>query len=882
MKYFLILLLTFICGISHSQNLTFNTQSALDNYNSNTSVVNGNLIIHQSTASSDIINDITVLSNIDSVYGNVNIFGTNLPHLNSLSGLQYIGGNILILDNDLLTDVSGMTSLDYIGMDLSISSCDALPIIEGFDNLTFIGDAMLVSNNPMVTEISGFNSLIEVVNYLTIASNDLLDEINGFVNLVSAGSISFSSNEELSIVDGFDNVNHTGLSIIYNYTLDTIHGFENLTYIDGQLRLNSNAFTTYPLFNQLDTISGDLWLSFSNSITHLNDFSNLEYVGGDLIIHDNPNLTDCCGIQHLIHQPNALGGVTDIYNNPTECSSANDILSSENCPLPTITGLLYWDDNGNKIYDSGELLLDGSVWTIPEQQNIYSNNGQFELFLDSGQYILSYDTIPNWVLHTDSTEYHLSIQDSSVLGGYDFGFHPSDTFDMMAANIVPALAVCDQLVAFNFLWENTGTTFLDGTVTITLDSMIQGVDFGNSTPDVSIHPYQFQWNIQELPPFQGEQKTIYLQIPGITEDFGLGDSIMVSMDIQYGSESTITDSTTVDWVSPILCAYDPNDKLVSPDRIEAGNPLFPDEPITYTVRFQNTGNYFATDVIIRDTLSEYLDLTAFRLLGSSHPNSLSISFENEHIIEFSFIDIMLPDSTMDFEGSQGYVSFSIQPYPGTNPNTIIENTAHIYFDSNPAIVTNTPMLTYVESYELPTLFSQGCDSVLWNGEYLYEHSLELDSTGIYGGYWITPNLIEVYESQDTSILDTILIGEEYVLPDGQIVSMGGTYTSLFQTSEGCDSIITTILEVSTSTTTANTYSPALIYPNPTKNLFLIDTKSQGFVDEVVIYDALARVQYQNKVQGSLQINTENWSTGIYQIILLKDGIVLQHEHLIRY
>ena len=49
---------------------------------------------------------------------------------------------------------------------------------------------------------------------------------------------------------------------------------------------------------------------------------------------------------------------------------------------------------------------------------------------------------------------------------------------------------------------------------------------------------------------------------------------------------------------------------------------------------------------------------------------------------------MLPDSGVHFLGSQGFVKFSIDPKPGLLPNTPIYNIGHIYFDNNPAVVTN--------------------------------------------------------------------------------------------------------------------------------------------------------------------------------------------------
>jgi len=59
------------------------------------------------------------------------------------------------------------------------------------------------------------------------------------------------------------------------------------------------------------------------------------------------------------------------------------------------------------------------------------------------------------------------------------------------------------------------------------------------------------------------------------------------------------------------------------------------------------------------------------------------------LVEFSFKNILLPDSTTNEPLSHGFVSYKINQKEGLPENTTIENTAYIYFDFNPPIVTNT-------------------------------------------------------------------------------------------------------------------------------------------------------------------------------------------------
>jgi SprB repeat len=137
----------------------------------------------------------------------------------------------------------------------------------------------------------------------------------------------------------------------------------------------------------------------------------------------------------------------------------------------------------------------------------------------------------------------------------------------------------------------------------------------------------------------------------------------------------------------IVAAYDPNDKLGLPLGYGPNNYIEPGTWIDYRIRFQNTGNDTAFAVVIRDTLSQWFDLSTLRPGASSHP--YKFEFVGPQTIMFDFVGIMLPDSNVNLEGSQGFVNFNVRTLPTTPLETLIENSAAIYFDINPPIITNT-------------------------------------------------------------------------------------------------------------------------------------------------------------------------------------------------
>lgn len=136
---------------------------------------------------------------------------------------------------------------------------------------------------------------------------------------------------------------------------------------------------------------------------------------------------------------------------------------------------------------------------------------------------------------------------------------------------------------------------------------------------------------------------------------------------------------------PIVGAYDPNDKLVSP----YGDPFTHAVDTTvhrllYTIRFQNTGNWPATTVRLEDELSPLLVMQSLHVIASSHTMQ-AYSFGS--VLYFEFPSIMLPDSASDPEGSNGWVTFTLNVDDGVVYGDSIINRANIYFDFNPPIVT---------------------------------------------------------------------------------------------------------------------------------------------------------------------------------------------------
>lgn len=142
-------------------------------------------------------------------------------------------------------------------------------------------------------------------------------------------------------------------------------------------------------------------------------------------------------------------------------------------------------------------------------------------------------------------------------------------------------------------------------------------------------------------------------------------------------------------------SFDPNDKTGLPLGYGPEQFIEPLRTLEYKIRFQNTGNDTAFKVMIVDTLSEWMDLKTFKVLGASHEFSFSLV---DRVLSFRFDPIYLPYQSIDEDRSSGYVIYSVQPKKETPLQTAIHNVADIYFDFNPPIRTNTTKHTLATNF----------------------------------------------------------------------------------------------------------------------------------------------------------------------------------------
>jgi uncharacterized repeat protein (TIGR01451 family) len=175
-----------------------------------------------------------------------------------------------------------------------------------------------------------------------------------------------------------------------------------------------------------------------------------------------------------------------------------------------------------------------------------------------------------------------------------------------------------------------------------------------------------------------------------------GDTINFSRDFVNEFPQDDADPVVDIYCGVVTGSYDPNDKTGYPIGQTDQKYIQPNQQLQYVIRFQNTGTDTAFTVVIRDTLDFDLNIFTVTAGVSSHPYTFRMY--GPRVLEWTFNNILLPDSTTNSDGSNGFVTFHVDQVPNLSPGTEITNDADIYFDFNDPITTNTTIHRIYEGF----------------------------------------------------------------------------------------------------------------------------------------------------------------------------------------
>ncbi|MBP6333923.1 MAG: T9SS type A sorting domain-containing protein [Bacteroidia bacterium] len=392
----------------------------------------------------------------------------------------------------------------------------------------------------------------------------------------------------------------------------------------------------------------------------------------------------------------SAGGFADTLSSPP-------IIVNATCgPL---SGTVYLDNNLDCIFNSGDATLAnirvslsaaGSTiaWAYTDSNGVYSFNAptgttyEVILHLNNG-YGGSYTaTCPSTGVITVA---------SLPSSGNDFYVGCPNGFDLTGSisifGIVPGRAGSVCVFAYDRFCNTPA-----GQLKLILDPMLTAVP--DSTGSYTISGDTLIWNYNPNSPYWNYCATVMTATTAT-----IGDTACLTFIIEPLAGDANPADNVITKCEAVRTSWDPNDKAGVPFGQGSNNAILPGTEITYTIRFQNTGTAEAYDVYILDTLDQNLDLNTYQVLAASHAMVPSILQDN--VLRFTFANIHLPDSNANEPASHGYVTYRISPVSGVPDGTVLNNTAGIYFDYNPAVITNTTQHTIDYTLGLSKLTKSG-------------------------------------------------------------------------------------------------------------------------------------------------------------------------------
>jgi uncharacterized repeat protein (TIGR01451 family) len=353
-----------------------------------------------------------------------------------------------------------------------------------------------------------------------------------------------------------------------------------------------------------------------------------------------------------------------------------------NFNFKSLSGTVFIDKNKNGIKDTDEK-------GFPNAKVFLSNAGAFTTADSLGNYAFLADLKATDTLkasidskYATYTPQYLLVSQSDTVKNIGV-FIPANLQDL----VVNGTAITPPRSGFTnsylLTYKNAGAITKSGKVTLTYNAKQTYVE-ATQAPTSNANN-TLAWDYANLQP--NETRTLKVTFKTAAD---------VPIRTQLTNVATIepiaTDTFKTDNVDSlfqiVVGSYDPNDKQVSfLNTRQTPSVIDPNTEMTYTIRFQNTGNYQADFVRVTDTLSDKLDLTTLRVLATSHNYTLSV--KNKNVLQFEFNPIYLPDSTTNEKESHGFIKFAIKPKKTLTKDEVIKNTAYIFFDYNPAIITNT-------------------------------------------------------------------------------------------------------------------------------------------------------------------------------------------------
>ena len=710
-------LITLNCYGNLLTNLDLNSQQNINglycaNNKFKTLDINNHTTLNYVDCSSNLLKNITVsnLTNLNSLTVDSNKLKTiDISLLSNLS-LFSCNGNLLSslnLPNNLTSLTCNFNQINYLffgnTVNLQYLGCDnnPLPFLD-VDLLTNLSSftcrgcgltSLNLSNNPNLTWLDiNDNQLTELDLSNNLNLSQLFCNNNQFTNL----NINFLNNLNY-LGYGNPQLNPVDVSNLTNlFSLYITGGLQttiNLAPLQNlhQLSVNDSNLTEIDLSN----VPNMNYLGITNnpSLAYIN-MKNGGNFNSQIGIYSNPNLAFVCANEIDLPSVNQslVGGNG---NGNAQASSYCSFTPGGN--YNTISGTTTFDSNNNGC-DATDVLHPNIRININDGVTTgatFTNEvGGYSFFTQAGSFEINPNVEnPNWFTFSPVTatipfannNNNTTVQNFCVAPS---GIHPD--LEIVLAPITPARPGFDA--TYKLVYKNKGNQTQSGSVNLVFND--DKTDFVSSNPIVeNLAINSLTWSYSNLLPF--ESRSIYivlnvnspLEIPPVY----INDILNFTATINPLSGDDLPEDNNFTYNQTVVGSFDPNDitclegETVAPSEI--GKYLH------YAVNFENTGTYYAENVVVKDIIdTTKYDINSLQVLNTSHDSYIRIT---GNVVEFIFENINLQAAQGNPPvGGHGNVLFKIKSKNDLVTGDFVSKSASIFFDYNAPISTNVEQTTF--------------------------------------------------------------------------------------------------------------------------------------------------------------------------------------------
>ncbi len=651
------------------------------------------------------IADFNGFSNLSSVGNNFKIrnIALDITDLTDFVSLSTIGGNLEILNTGFVS-LAGLENITSISGRLYLQQNDALISLEALSNLTTLNDGLLaVRFQDLLTSLEGLHNIDpNSIDSLNLFSNDLL------VTCSQANICSFLANNGGHFVmdnavmgDACFDVDaiEAACSIVDPILTGNIYIDENgnceneneLPLNDAILRIEGGGNIFYSTTNEAGIYSLSLPAgTYTVSLINFDEnFWNICNNGSTVTLADNQQIEQNLGLSPLLNCPKltvdiAAGSLLPCLPTVFEVNYCN-IGTQE--ATEVAVDMVFGEGYSYVGSSTTPPTLAGDVYTFGLEDLALNDCGTFEI-------TVVYDPFCNFFVTNQTACITATIRPDT------FCLPSNPSWDESSLQV---LGFCDgDSVRYTITNDGLGMTSISSYIIIEDDLVmrngpIDNLGSGDSiTIAVPASGSTFRMELGQVINHPGFSRPSYT-VEGCDPD---GNDIYSLGFYRQYPQDDVDAFIDIECMDVLETAY-LNEKTADPIGVTEEHCLQQDVPIEYTLHFQNTGTQTVNQVIIRDNLSPFLDISSIQPGSSSHDYDFEVT--DMGTAQFTFSNINLPDSTTNLIASRGFVSFKIGQLENPPFGSLIENEASIQFDTTLSEITDMVFHMVEESYCIDTI-----------------------------------------------------------------------------------------------------------------------------------------------------------------------------------